>query len=78
MDGLLVVQIATRDKIYSDRTAVKKPFIQIKDVLVAIPFGIVNMRTINVDYRWIDIMDKCRDKIVKQNKEIEVLRWCCR
>jgi hypothetical protein len=53
------------------RHAVKKPFIQIKEVLENIPFDITNMRTINVDYRYIDSMDKCRDEIVKQIKEIE-------
>ncbi len=53
------------------RHAVKKPFIQIKEVLETIPFDITNMRTINVDYRYIDSMDTCRDEIVKQIQEIE-------
>ena len=29
------------------------------------------MRTINVDYRFIDSMDRCREEIIKQIKEIE-------
>lgn len=42
--------------------AVKKPFIQIKNVLETIPFDIANLRTINVDYRYIDSIDKFRDE----------------
>jgi hypothetical protein len=30
------------------------------------------MRTINVDFRWVDSMEKCKDEIIKQIEEIEL------
>jgi hypothetical protein len=53
------------------RHMVRKPFIQIKDILEIIPFDIENMRTISFDYRYIVSMDKCRDEIVRQIEAIE-------
>ena len=53
------------------RHMVKKPFIQIKEVLEIIPFDIVTQKTINVDYRFVDSMNRCREEIEKQIQEIE-------
>ncbi|MGB6533065.1 MAG: hypothetical protein WBF33_33660 [Candidatus Nitrosopolaris sp.] len=53
------------------RHAVKKPFIQIRELAYTIPFDIANLRTIPVEYRWVDSMDRCREEIEKQIQEIE-------
>ncbi|MFY9798875.1 MAG: hypothetical protein WAJ93_24570 [Candidatus Nitrosopolaris sp.] len=53
------------------RHAVKKPFIQIREVAYTIPFDIAHLRTIPVDFRWVDSMNRCRDEIEKQIQEIE-------
>jgi hypothetical protein len=53
------------------RHVIRKPVIQIKDVSEIIPFDLHNMRTIDVDYRYIKSMDRCRDEITKQIEEIQ-------
>jgi hypothetical protein len=53
------------------RHVVQKPIFLIREVSETIPLDVAHMRTIDVDYRYIDSMDKCRDNIVKQIEEIE-------
>lgn len=55
------------------RHSFKKPVIQIKDDtdVDPIPFDLLGMRTINVDYRLVKKMEKCKEEIVKQIKTLE-------
>ncbi|MDN5869057.1 MAG: hypothetical protein L0H55_16860 [Candidatus Nitrosocosmicus sp.] len=53
------------------RHMIEKPIIQIKDPSDIIPFDVNSMRTINVDFRWISSMDKCKEEIKGQIREIE-------
>lgn len=53
------------------RHGVRKPFIQIKEIADTIPFDVTGMRTIDVDYRFVDSMEKCRDEIIRQIQTIE-------
>lgn len=55
------------------RHSFKKPVIQIKDDTDEdpIPFDILGMRTISVDYRLVKKMQKCKEEIVKQIKTLE-------
>lgn len=53
------------------RHMTRKHAIQIVDPAQRIPFDIRDMRTIMVDYRFIDSLNKCRDEIIKQIKAIE-------
>lgn len=53
------------------RHAFRKPVIQIKDSSDSLPFDIVGIRTIDVDYRYIDSMEACRKRIVEQVKNVE-------
>ena len=53
------------------RHAVRKPFIQIKETADTIPFDVTGMRTIDVDFRFIESMERCRDEIIKQIQTIE-------
>ena len=45
--------------------------IQIKEDSEIIPFDVTGMRTINVDYRFIDNINSCKENIIKQIKSIE-------
>jgi hypothetical protein len=53
------------------RHFVDKPVIQIKEYSEVIPFDVTTMRTINVDYRFIDSINSCKDDIIRQIKSIE-------
>jgi CheY-like chemotaxis protein len=53
------------------RHGVDKPVINIKDESESLAFDVVGMRTINVDFRFIDSMDKCKEEIIKQIQAIE-------
>ena len=55
------------------RHCFKKPVIQIKDDtdLDPIPFDILGMRVISVDYRYLKKMEKCKEEIIKQIKTLE-------
>ena len=53
------------------RHVIKKPVIHIKDVSESLPFDVLGMRTIDVDYRFIDSMERCKQDIIKQIKGIE-------
>jgi CheY-like chemotaxis protein len=53
------------------RHGVNKPVINIKDVSESLAFDIIGMRTIDVDFRFIDSMKKCRKEINKQIQTIE-------
>lgn len=48
------------------RHAARMPVIQIKEISETIPFDIENMRTIDVDYRFIESMGKCCEEIANQ------------
>ena len=50
-----------------------KPVINIKDVLESLAFDVVGMRTIDVDFRFIDSMEKCKEEIIKQIQAIETV-----
>jgi hypothetical protein len=45
--------------------------VQIADPEEVIPFDIGNVRTIKVDYRFVNSMEVCRDEIINQIEEIE-------
>jgi CheY-like chemotaxis protein len=53
------------------RHGVNKPVINIKDVSGSLAFDIVGMRTIDVDFRYIDSMKKCKKEIIRQIQTIE-------
>lgn len=53
------------------RHATKKPAITIKDPSEIIPFDVAGIRTIEVDYRFITSMDKCRKEIAKQIQSLQ-------
>ena len=53
------------------RHGVDKPVINIKDVSESLAFDIVGMRTIDVDFRYIDSMKKCKKEIIRQIQAIE-------
>jgi CheY-like chemotaxis protein len=53
------------------RHGVNKPVINIKDVSESLAFDIIGMRTIDVDFRFIDSMKKCKTEIIKQIQTIE-------
>jgi CheY-like chemotaxis protein len=53
------------------RHGVNKPVINIKDISESLAFDIVGMRTIDVDFRFIDSMKKCKKEIIKQIQAIE-------
>jgi len=53
------------------RHVIKKPVIHIKDVSESLPFDVLGMRTIDVDYRFIQSMERCKQDIIKQIKGIE-------
>lgn len=48
-----------------------KPYIQIKETTETLPFDIENMRTIDVDYRFVKSMEKCKQYIMKQIEAME-------
>ena len=50
------------------RHSVEKPVIQIKEYSETIPFDITNMITINVDYRFFDKVNICKEDIKRQIK----------
>ena len=47
------------------RHGLNKPVINIKDVSESLAFDIVGMRTIDVDFRYIDSMKKCKKEIIE-------------
>ena len=53
------------------RHGAKKPVIQIKEASESLPFDIVGTRTIDLDFRFVDSMNKCKEEIIKQIQEIE-------
>jgi len=55
------------------RHSFKKPVIQIKDDTDEdpIPFDLLGLRTISVDFRFMKKMQKCKEEIVKQIKTLE-------
>lgn len=53
------------------RHAAHKPVINIKDEKELLPFDIAGMRTIDVDFRFVKSMEKCRDLISQSIQEIE-------
>jgi CheY-like chemotaxis protein len=48
-----------------------KPVINIKDVSESLAFDVVGMRTIDVDFRFIVSMDRCKEEITKQIQAVE-------
>jgi hypothetical protein len=56
---------------FAIRHFVDKPDIQIKEYSEVIPFDVTTIRTINVDYQFIDSINSCKDDIIKQIKSIE-------
>jgi CheY-like chemotaxis protein len=48
-----------------------KPVIHIKDVSESLPFDVVGIRTIDVDFRFIYSMEKCKQEIIKHIQTIE-------
>src|SRR5918994_6157086 len=53
------------------RHGADKPVINIKEASESLAFDVVGMRTIDVDFRFIDSMDKCKEEITKQIQAIE-------
>lgn len=53
------------------RHAFKKPIIQIQDSSDSLPFDIAGIRTIRLDYRYIDSMERGKQEIINQIKNIE-------
>ena len=53
------------------RHGADKPVINIKEVSESLAFDVVGMRTIDVDFRFIDSMNKCKEEIIKQIQAIE-------
>jgi CheY-like chemotaxis protein len=53
------------------RHGADKPVINIKEVSESLAFDVVGMRTIDVDFRFLDSMDKCKEEIIKQIQTIE-------
>lgn len=53
------------------RHGAKKPVIQIKEVSESLPFDIIGTRTIDLDFRFVASMTKCKEEIIKQIQEIE-------
>jgi hypothetical protein len=74
-DELVIADISERNpNVFYElaiRHTIKKPFIQIKEAADTIPFDVTGMRTIDVDFRFIDSMQRCRDDIIKQIETIE-------
>jgi CheY-like chemotaxis protein len=48
-----------------------KPVINIKEESESLAFDVVGMRTIDVDFRYIVSMDRCKEEIIKQIQAIE-------
>ena len=46
-------------------------YVQIQDFLDNLPFDIAGIRTLRVDYRFVDSMSRCKEEIVKQIEYIE-------
>ena len=53
-----------------------KPVIHIKDVSESLPFDVVGIRTISVDFRFISSMEKCKQEIIKQIQALENDKNC--
>lgn len=53
------------------RHAENKPVIQIKEYSESIPFDITSMRTIDLDYRYVKSLEKCRDDLILQIRAVE-------
>ena len=53
-----------------------KPVIHIKDVSESLPFDVVGIRTINVDFRFISSMDSCKQEMIKQIQALENDKNC--
>jgi RNA polymerase-binding transcription factor DksA len=53
------------------RHAFQKHVIQIKDSSDTLPFDIQGIRTIDVDYRFVASMEKCKKEIIEQIETIE-------
>lgn len=53
------------------RHGTNKPVINIKERSESLAFDVLGMRTIDVDFRFIDSMDKCKEEISKQIQAIE-------
>lgn len=54
------------------RHSFEKPAILIKEENERIPFDIRDMRIIPVDFKFIDSMEKCKNEIINQIKELEI------
>jgi hypothetical protein len=56
------------------RHAFRKHVIQIKDsgIWAPLPFDIQGIRTIEVEYNFVESMDKCKNKIMEQIRNIEL------
>ena len=53
------------------RHGANKPVINIKEASESLAFDVVGMRTIDVDFRFIESMNKCKEEIIKQIQAIE-------
>jgi len=53
------------------RHGANKPVINIKEASEFLAFDVVGMRTIDVEFRFIDSMEKCKEEISKQIQAIE-------
>lgn len=53
------------------RHASKKPAITIKDPSEIIPFDVLGLRTIDVDFRFISSMEECKRRMAKQIQSLE-------
>lgn len=54
------------------RRAFRKPVMQIKDLGDSLPFDIRGTRTINVEYNFVESMDRCKNEIMEQIRNIEL------
>jgi len=74
-DDIAIVELTRRNpNVYYEppiRHGVDKPVVNIKDVSESLAFDIVGMRTIDVDFRYIDSMKKCKKEIIRQIQAIE-------
>jgi hypothetical protein len=53
------------------RHAVRKPFIQLIEVGETIPFDVGNLRTVDVDHRDLDSVEKCKAALIRHIRAIE-------
>ncbi len=53
------------------RHAVRKPFIQLIEIGESIPFDVGNLRTVDVDHRDLDSVERCKAALIRNIRAIE-------